>query len=85
MKAFFDSTGGLWQSGALVGKPAGVFVSIGTQGGGMVSAASPLCCLLQAAWRLPYPTAHRHVLSCVTVQPALEMTGLTQPAACPDY
>lgn len=33
VKAFLDSTGGLWQAGALVGKPAGVFVSIGTQGG----------------------------------------------------
>jgi len=33
-KSFWDSTGGLWQSGALVGKPAGVFVSTGTQGGG---------------------------------------------------
>lgn len=32
VKAFLDSTGGLWQAGALVGKPAGVFVSIGTQG-----------------------------------------------------
>ena len=34
MKAFFDSTGGLWQSGGLVGKPAAVFVSVGTQVGG---------------------------------------------------
>jgi NAD(P)H dehydrogenase (quinone) len=29
-----DSTGGLWQKGALVGKAAGVFFSTGTQGGG---------------------------------------------------
>ena len=34
MKAFLDSCGGLWQSGALVGKAAGVFSSVGTQGGG---------------------------------------------------
>jgi NAD(P)H dehydrogenase (quinone) len=34
MKAFMDSTGGLWQKGALVGKAGGVFVSTGTQGGG---------------------------------------------------
>ena len=33
-KAFWDTTGGLWASGALHGKPAGVFVSTGTQGGG---------------------------------------------------
>jgi len=34
MKALFDATGGLWQSGALVGKPASLFTSTGTQGGG---------------------------------------------------
>lgn len=33
-KAFWDSTGGLWASGALYGKIAGVFVSTGTPGGG---------------------------------------------------
>lgn len=33
-KAFWDSTGGLWASGALYGKPAGFFVSTGTPGGG---------------------------------------------------
>lgn len=35
MKAFFDATGSHWQSGALVGKPAALFNSIATQGGGM--------------------------------------------------
>jgi len=34
MQAFFDSTGGLWMKGALVGKAGGVFVSTGTQHGG---------------------------------------------------
>lgn len=34
MKAFLDSTGGLWQSQALAGKPAGLFFATGTQGGG---------------------------------------------------
>lgn len=34
MKTFWDSTGQLWMAGKLVGKPAGVFVSTGTQGGG---------------------------------------------------
>ncbi len=38
-KAFWDSTGGLWQSGALWGKYAGVFVSTGTMGGGQESTA----------------------------------------------
>lgn len=39
MKSFMDGTGGLWGSGALVGKPAGCFVSVGTQGGGMETTA----------------------------------------------
>jgi NAD(P)H dehydrogenase (quinone) len=33
-KTFWDTTGGLWASGALRGKYAGVFVSTGTPGGG---------------------------------------------------
>lgn len=33
-KSFWDSTGGLWASGALYGKKVGVFVSTGTPGGG---------------------------------------------------
>ncbi|KAM9891990.1 hypothetical protein OXX79_010332 [Metschnikowia pulcherrima] len=33
-KTFWDSTGGLWASGALQGKAAGFFVSTGTPGGG---------------------------------------------------
>jgi NAD(P)H dehydrogenase (quinone) len=34
MKSFMDSTGSLWVSGGLVGKTAGTFTSVGTQGGG---------------------------------------------------
>ncbi|KAL3903341.1 MAG: hypothetical protein SGILL_010483 [Bacillariaceae sp.] len=34
IKTFMDSTGSLWQKGAMVGKAAGVFQSTGTQGGG---------------------------------------------------
>ncbi|KAG8088353.1 hypothetical protein GUJ93_ZPchr0010g7612 [Zizania palustris] len=34
MKVFFDSTGFLWEEQRLAGKPAGLFVSTGTQGGG---------------------------------------------------
>jgi NAD(P)H dehydrogenase (quinone) len=37
MAAFFDSCGSLWAKGALVGKPAGVFVSSGIMGGGVES------------------------------------------------
>jgi len=36
-KAFWDGTGGQWQSGALWGKYAGVFVSTGGMGGGQES------------------------------------------------
>eukprot|EP00527_Entomoneis_sp_CCMP2396_P000395 CAMPEP_0198142408 /NCGR_PEP_ID=MMETSP1443-20131203/5203_1 /TAXON_ID=186043 /ORGANISM="Entomoneis sp., Strain CCMP2396" /LENGTH=200 /DNA_ID=CAMNT_0043805405 /DNA_START=169 /DNA_END=771 /DNA_ORIENTATION=- len=35
IKTFMDACGGHWQSGALVGKSAGICVSVGTQGGGM--------------------------------------------------
>jgi len=34
MKAFWDMTGGHWQKGSLVGKPAATFVSTGTANGG---------------------------------------------------
>jgi NAD(P)H dehydrogenase (quinone) len=34
MRTFLDQTGKLWASNALVGKPAGVFTSTGTQHGG---------------------------------------------------
>ncbi|VYS65112.1 unnamed protein product [Arabidopsis thaliana] len=39
MKAFFDSTGSLWKEQSLAGKPAGFFVSTGTQGGGQETTA----------------------------------------------
>lgn len=39
MKAFFDSTGKLWREQSLAGKPAGLFVSTGTQGGGQETTA----------------------------------------------
>ncbi|ODV86380.1 hypothetical protein CANARDRAFT_175283 [[Candida] arabinofermentans NRRL YB-2248] len=45
LKAFIDSTGGLWASGALYGKPAGIFVSTGTGGGNEVTAVSALSTL----------------------------------------
>lgn len=39
MKAFFDSTGQLWEQQRLAGVPAGFFVSTGTQGGGQETTA----------------------------------------------
>lgn len=38
-KAFIDSTGGLWKTQALAGKPAGIFYSTGSQGGGQETTA----------------------------------------------
>jgi NAD(P)H dehydrogenase (quinone) len=34
MKALFDATSGLWTAGKLAGKPAGMFTSTASQGGG---------------------------------------------------
>uniref|UniRef100_A0A061SPA8 NAD(P)H dehydrogenase (quinone) n=1 Tax=Tetraselmis sp. GSL018 TaxID=582737 RepID=A0A061SPA8_9CHLO len=39
MKSFLDSTGGLWLNGRLIGKPAGMFCSTGSQGGGQETTA----------------------------------------------
>jgi len=39
MKALLDATGGLWMSGGLQGKTAGVFFSTGTQAGGQETTA----------------------------------------------
>lgn len=38
-KAFFDATGGLWRTQGLAGKPAGLFYSTGSQGGGQETTA----------------------------------------------
>ncbi|TMW62510.1 hypothetical protein Poli38472_005128 [Pythium oligandrum] len=39
VKSFFDSTGALWATGALVGKAAGLFFSTGSLGGGQETTA----------------------------------------------
>ena len=39
MKAFWDQSGGHWQKGSLVGKPAGTFFSTAVQGGGQETTA----------------------------------------------
>ncbi|MCD7456433.1 hypothetical protein HAX54_031737 [Datura stramonium] len=38
-KAFLDATGGLWQTQKLAGKPAGIFYSTASQGGGQETTA----------------------------------------------
>ncbi|KAI3437316.1 NAD(P)H dehydrogenase (quinone) [Psidium guajava] len=44
-KAFMDATGGLWGSQKLAGKPAGIFYSTGSQGGGQET--TPLTAITQ--------------------------------------
>ncbi|XP_064971727.1 probable NAD(P)H dehydrogenase (quinone) FQR1-like 1 isoform X2 [Musa acuminata AAA Group] len=44
-KAFLDATGGLWRSQQLAGKPAGIFYSTGSQGGGQET--TPLTAITQ--------------------------------------
>ncbi|GAB4847107.1 hypothetical protein Ancab_026117 [Ancistrocladus abbreviatus] len=39
MKAFLDTTGGLWKEQKLAGKPAGIFISTSSQGGGQETTA----------------------------------------------
>ena len=50
MKAFWDSTGGLWKKGSLAGKPAGLFWSTGTQGGGQETVALTSVTQLGSSW-----------------------------------
>jgi len=38
-KAFLDATGGLWKTQQLAGKPAGIFYSTSSQGGGQETTA----------------------------------------------
>jgi NAD(P)H dehydrogenase (quinone) len=38
-KAFLDATGGLWRTQSLAGKPAGIFISTGSQNGGQETTA----------------------------------------------
>lgn len=53
MKAFFDSTGFLWREQTLAGKPAGFFVSTGTQGGGQETTALVFPFLFRSTRYLP--------------------------------
>lgn len=57
VKALFDATGGLWQSGALVGKPAGVFISVATQGGESLRPRTAHCASIVTLAPPPLPQA----------------------------
>lgn len=58
MRNFLDQTGKLWQSGALIGKPGGVFTSTATQHGGqettLIGGIVTLLHLGMVAVGLPY-------------------------------
>ncbi|KAF3679341.1 L-ascorbate peroxidase 1, cytosolic [Capsicum annuum] len=45
--AFLDATGGLWQAQKLAGKPAGIFYSTGSQGGGQETTVNGTISLLK--------------------------------------
>ncbi|VAH70300.1 unnamed protein product [Triticum turgidum subsp. durum] len=60
MKAFFDSTGGLWQAQSLSGKPAGVFFATGTQGGGQETTALTAVTQLTHHGMLFVPVGYTH-------------------------
>ncbi|KAI4994805.1 quinone-oxidoreductase QR2-like [Hordeum vulgare subsp. vulgare] len=60
MKAFFDSTGGLWQQQSLAGKPAAVFFATGTQGGGQETTALTAVTQLTHHGMLFVPVGYTH-------------------------
>ncbi|KAM3366637.1 hypothetical protein ACQJBY_015804 [Aegilops geniculata] len=60
MKAFFDSTGGLWQAQSLAGKPADVFFATGTQGGGQETTALTAVTQLTHHGMLFVPVGYTH-------------------------
>ncbi|KAJ0409904.1 hypothetical protein P43SY_005798 [Pythium insidiosum] len=62
VKAFFDATGGLWQSGALVGKPVGIFFSSGTPGGGQETVAMTSVTFLTHQGMIFVPLGYRSPL-----------------------
>ncbi|KAG6603033.1 NAD(P)H:quinone oxidoreductase, type IV [Phytophthora cinnamomi] len=53
VKALFDACGGLWASGGLVGKPAGIFFSTGTIGGGQETTAFTTVTFVPLGYRSP--------------------------------
>ncbi len=64
LKYFLDQTAGLWMAGALAGKPAGVFVSGGSQHGGQETTALSMMLPLfhhgMVLAGLPYTLAELH-------------------------
>ena len=65
-KAFWDSTGGLWASGALAGKYAGIFVSTGTPGGGQEMTAYNSLSVLAHHGIIYVPLGYKHAFPQLT-------------------
>jgi len=69
-KAFWDSTGQLWQSGALAGKYAGLFVSTAGPGGGQESTAIAAMSTLAHHGIIYVPLGYKYTFA--------ELTNLTE-------
>jgi len=65
-KAFWDTTGGQWGSGAYWGKFAGIFVSTGTQGGGQESTVIASMSTLAHHGIVYVPLGYKHTFSQLT-------------------
>lgn len=70
MRTFLDQTGKLWQSGALIGKPAGVFTCTGTQHGGqettLISTIVNLMHFGMVVVGLPYSASQQTAMDKIT-------------------
>ena len=65
-KAFWDSTGSLWTSGALAGKYAGIFVSTSDPGGGQESTVYNALSVLTHHGIIFVPLGYKHAFSQLT-------------------
>lgn len=80
MKAMFDATGNHWQSGALVGKPAGIFVSVATQGGGIETTAMTAVTQLAHHGMVFVPVGYTAGECCAACAERLNFLNLCTPA-----
>ncbi|OJD29443.1 minor allergen alt a 7 [Diplodia corticola] len=62
-KAFWDKTGGQWQTGAFWGKYAGLFISTGTPGGGQESTAIAAMSTLTHHGIIYVPLGYKHTFA----------------------
>ncbi|GME22258.1 putative minor allergen alt a 7 protein [Neofusicoccum parvum] len=62
-KAFWDKTGGQWQTGAFWGKYAGLFISTGTVGGGQESTAIAAMSTLTHHGIIYVPLGYKHTFA----------------------